>query len=108
MIANRWTDAEAQAFVAAAGADARARELALRVLTSRLIGRDPDLVMHGGGNTSLKSTAVDVFGEEVEVLHIKGSGWDLETIEAKGLPAVRLAPLMRLRSHRVLQVRPRR
>lgn len=98
MIANRWTDAEAQAFVAAAGADARARELALRVLTSRLIGRDPDLVMHGGGNTSLKSTAVDVFGEEVEVLHIKGSGWDLETIEAKGLPAVRLAPLMRLRS----------
>lgn len=98
MIANRWTDAEAQAFVAAAGADARAKELALRVLTSRLIGRDPDLVMHGGGNTSLKSTAVDVFGEEVEVLHIKGSGWDLETIEAKGLPAVRLAPLMRLRS----------
>lgn len=98
MIANRWTDAEAQAFQAAAGADARARELALRVLTSRLIGRDPDLVMHGGGNTSLKSTAVDVFGEEVEVLHIKGSGWDLEAIEAKGLPAVRLAPLMRLRS----------
>ncbi|MBM3595636.1 MAG: bifunctional aldolase/short-chain dehydrogenase, partial [Alphaproteobacteria bacterium] len=98
MIANRWTDAEAQAFLAAAGADARARELALRVLTSRLIGRDPDLVMHGGGNTSLKSTAVDVFGEEVEVLHIKGSGWDLEAIEAKGLPAVRLAPLMRLRS----------
>ncbi len=98
MIANRWTDAEAQAFLAAAGADARPRELALRVLTSRLIGRDPDLVMHGGGNTSLKSTAVDVFGEDVEVLHIKGSGWDLETIEAKGLPAVRLAPLMRLRS----------
>lgn len=98
MIANRWTDAEAEAFLAAAGPDPRARDLALRVLTSRLIGRDPDLVMHGGGNTSLKSTALDVFGEEVEVLHIKGSGWDLETIEAKGLPAVRMAPLMRLRS----------
>lgn len=98
MIANRWNDAEAEAFLAAAGTDPRARDLALRVLTSRLIGRDPDLVMHGGGNTSLKSTAVDVFGEEVEVLHIKGSGWDLETIEARGLPAVRMAPLMRLRS----------
>ncbi|MBD3763200.1 MAG: bifunctional aldolase/short-chain dehydrogenase [Rhodobacterales bacterium] len=98
MIANRWNDAEAQAFVAAAGPGPRARDLALRVLTSRLIGRDPDLVMHGGGNTSLKSTAVDVFGEEVEVLHIKGSGWDLETIEARGLPAVRLAPLLRLRA----------
>ncbi len=54
--------------------------------------------MHGGGNTSLKSTTVDVFGEEVEVLHIKGSGWDLEVIEAVGLPAVRLVPLLQLRS----------
>ncbi|MFN6925031.1 MAG: class II aldolase/adducin family protein, partial [Tabrizicola sp.] len=98
MPANLWTDAEADAFLAAAGPDPRARDLALRVYTSRLIGRDPDLVMHGGGNTSLKSTALDVFGEEVEVLHIKGSGWDLEVIEARGLPAVRLAPLMRLRS----------
>ena len=98
MIANRWTEAEADAFLTAAGPDPRARDLALRVLTSRLIGRDPDLVMHGGGNTSLKSTATDVFGEEVEVLHIKGSGWDLETIEARGLPAVRMAPLMRLRA----------
>lgn len=98
MIANRWNDAEAEACIAAAGAEPRARDLALRVLSSRLIGRNPELVMHGGGNTSLKSTAVDVFGDEVEVLHIKGSGWDLETIEARGLPAVRLAPLMRLRS----------
>ena len=97
MIANLWTEAEAHAMQDAAGTDPRARELALRVLTSRLIGRNPDLVMHGGGNTSLKSTAVDVFGEEVEVLHIKGSGWDLETIAAAGLPAVRMAPLMRLR-----------
>lgn len=98
MIANNWTDADAEGFLAAAGPDPRARDLALRVYSSRLIGRDPDLVMHGGGNTSLKSVAVDVFGEKVEVLHVKGSGWDLETIEARGLPAVRLAPLLRLRS----------
>ncbi|WP_200833980.1 MULTISPECIES: bifunctional aldolase/short-chain dehydrogenase [Tabrizicola] len=98
MIANLWTDAEADAFLSDAGTDPRARDLALRVYTSRLIGRDPDLVMHGGGNTSLKSTARDIFGEEVDVLHIKGSGWDLETIEARGLPAVRLQPLLRLRS----------
>ena len=51
MIANLWIDAEAQAMQEAAGPDARARELALRVHSSRLIGRDPDLVMHGGGNT---------------------------------------------------------
>jgi len=97
MTPNLWTEAEAKAMQDAAGADPRARLLALRVLTSRLIGRDPDLVMHGGGNTSLKSTAVDVFGEAVEVLHVKGSGWDLETIEARGLPAVRMDALLRLR-----------
>lgn len=97
MIADLWRDDEAHALQNAAGTDPRARELALRVYTSRLIGRDPELVMHGGGNTSLKSTAIDLFGDEIDVLHVKGSGWDLETIEAEGLPAVRLAPLMRLR-----------
>ncbi|MDO5605066.1 MAG: bifunctional aldolase/short-chain dehydrogenase [Paracoccus sp. (in: a-proteobacteria)] len=98
MRANLWTEAEATAMQQAAGPDPRARDLALRVLTSRLIGRDADLVMHGGGNTSMKSTATDLFGDEIEVLHIKGSGWDLEVIEPAGLPAVRLAPLMRLRA----------
>jgi rhamnose utilization protein RhaD (predicted bifunctional aldolase and dehydrogenase)/NAD(P)-dependent dehydrogenase (short-subunit alcohol dehydrogenase family) len=98
MIANLWTDAEAAEMQRAAGDDPRARDLALRVYTSRLIGRDPDLVMHGGGNTSLKSTAVDVFGQDVPVLHVKGSGWDLETIQAAGLPAVRMDALLRLRA----------
>lgn len=97
MIANRWQDSEAVAFQDAAGQDPAARELALRVYTSRLIGMDPDLVMHGGGNTSVKLKARDIFGEELDVIHIKGSGWDLETIKAAGLPAVRMTPLMRLR-----------
>ena len=72
-------------------------ELALRVYTSRLIGVEPDLVLHGGGNTSVKSRARDLFGEEVDVLHVKGSGWDLASIEPAGLPALRLEPLVRLR-----------
>ncbi|OOY27857.1 short-chain dehydrogenase [Thioclava sp. L04-15] len=97
MITNRWQDAEARAMQEAAGSDPMARELALRIYTSRLIGQNPDLVMHGGGNTSVKLRARDVFGDEVDVIHIKGSGWDLGTIEAQGLPAVRMAPLMRLR-----------
>jgi rhamnose utilization protein RhaD (predicted bifunctional aldolase and dehydrogenase)/NAD(P)-dependent dehydrogenase (short-subunit alcohol dehydrogenase family) len=50
-------------------------------------------VLHGGGNTSVKTTVADVTGEAVEVLCVKGSGWDMGTIEAPGLPAVRLAPL---------------
>jgi rhamnose utilization protein RhaD (predicted bifunctional aldolase and dehydrogenase)/NAD(P)-dependent dehydrogenase (short-subunit alcohol dehydrogenase family) len=92
-----WRDDEANAAMAAAGPDEADRQLALRVYTSRLIGRVPDLVMHGGGNTSVKVRRRDLFGAEIDVLHVKGSGWDLETIEAAGLPGVRMDELLRLR-----------
>lgn len=95
---SHWSDADAAAWVDAAGDDVADRELALRVYTSRLIGSDPDLVMHGGGNTSVKVQRPDVFGELIDVLHVKGSGWDLDTLEAAGLPGVRLAPLFALRA----------
>jgi len=55
--------------------------LALRVYTSRLLGQEPDLVLHGGGNTSVKATVDNFFGEPEAVLYVKGSGWDLATIE---------------------------
>lgn len=77
-----WNDQDAAAF---AGDD-----LAMRVYTSRLLGADENLVMHGGGNTSVKSTATDFFGREVEVLYVKGSGWDLGTIEKPGFAPLRL------------------
>jgi rhamnulose-1-phosphate aldolase/alcohol dehydrogenase len=76
--------------------------MALRVYTSRLIGRDPDLVMHGGGNTSLKGNVTTLVGDQVEALFVKGSGWDLDAIEPPGLPAVDLAHLRRLRQLREL------
>lgn len=95
---SNWSDADAAAWVNAAGDDDADRQLALRVYTSRLIGFDPDLVMHGGGNTSVKVQRRDVFGELIDVLHVKGSGWDLDTLEAAGLPGVRLAPLHNLRA----------
>jgi rhamnose utilization protein RhaD (predicted bifunctional aldolase and dehydrogenase)/NAD(P)-dependent dehydrogenase (short-subunit alcohol dehydrogenase family) len=71
-------------------------DLARRVHTSRLLGAEPALVLHGGGNTSAKGTARDVFGDEVEVLWVKGSGSDLAAIGPLGFPACRLAPLRRL------------
>ncbi len=71
--------------------------LALRTYTARLIGADPALVLHGGGNTSVKATATTLLGESIDVLHVKGSGWDLATIEPEGHPAVRLSPLRALR-----------
>lgn len=66
-------------------------DLAMRVYTSRLLGSSDDLVMHGGGNTSVKGMTTDFFGRELEVLYVKGSGWDLKTIEKPGFPAIKLA-----------------
>ena len=95
---SRWSDQELVAFVAAEQAHGINELLAQRVYTSRLLGNDPRLTLHGGGNTSLKTRATNILGEDEEVMHIKGSGWDLATIKAAGLPAVRLGPLRRLRS----------
>ena len=92
-----WSDDDAQAAVEHYATQGVNEDLALRTYSARLLGRDPALVMHGGGNTSVKTTARDLFGEEVEVLCVKGSGWDLATIEPPGHPAVERAPLDRLR-----------
>src|SRR3990172_4853575 len=71
-------------------------ELDLRVYTSRLLGRDKTLVLHGGGNTSIKLVQKNLFGEDENVLYIKGSGWDLETMETAGFAPVQLDYLLRL------------
>ncbi|MDO8605959.1 MAG: bifunctional aldolase/short-chain dehydrogenase [Phaeospirillum sp.] len=92
-----WSDADAESHVARYASQGVNRDLALRVYTTRLLGGDPKLVLHGGGNTSCKTTVTDLLGETVEVLCVKGSGWDMGDIEPAGLPAVRLAPLQKLR-----------
>jgi rhamnose utilization protein RhaD (predicted bifunctional aldolase and dehydrogenase)/NAD(P)-dependent dehydrogenase (short-subunit alcohol dehydrogenase family) len=97
---SAWTDRDADAAVARY-ADL-GRDLALRVYTTRLLGKDPRLVLHGGGNTSVKTEVADLNGDVVEVLCVKGSGWDMGSIEPAGLPAVRLAPLIKLREREVL------
>ena len=60
------------------------QDLGERVYTSRLIGSNPDLVMHGGGNTSVKVNRKNIFGEIERVLHVKGSGWDLILYKPQG------------------------
>src|SRR5437868_3447575 len=97
---SEWATADAEAVVARY--PAIARDLALRVYTTRLLGRNPKLVLHGGGNTSVKIRVADLNGDEVEVLCVKGSGWDMGTIEAAGLAAVRLEPLRKLRARDAL------
>ncbi len=97
-----WSDGDAERMVAHYGDKGFGRDLAERVYTSRLLGGDPRLVLHGGGNTSVKTTAADLHGDAVEALCVKGSGWDMAAIEPAGLPAVRLAPLRRLRGRDAL------
>jgi rhamnose utilization protein RhaD (predicted bifunctional aldolase and dehydrogenase) len=98
-----WSNAEAEQMVERYAQQGFGRDLALRVYTSRLLGGEPKLVLHGGGNTSVKTVAMDLLEEEVEVLCVKGSGWDMAAIEPAGLPAVRLSPLRKLRQRMVLE-----
>lgn len=85
---SRWSDEEAKAF--------ENNPLAMRVYTSRLLGQDEDLVLHGGGNTSVKVKENDLFGDPIDLLYVKGSGWDLGTIEAAGFAPVKMDVLLRM------------
>ena len=85
---NLWQDAEAAKF--------QDSDLAMRVYSSRLLGQNPDLVLHGGGNTSVKSRTTNIFGAQQDTLFVKGSGWDLKTIEAPGYAPCSLAYLLAL------------
>ncbi|MBD2578158.1 bifunctional aldolase/short-chain dehydrogenase [Oscillatoria sp. FACHB-1406] len=88
-----WNDEEAAQY---------SGDLALRVYTSRLLGRDPSLVLHGGGNTSVKIRETNLVGESEDILYVKGSGWDLATIEAAGFSPVRMPHLLKLAKLEVL------
>ncbi len=91
---NLWSDVEATSYVQYYAKKKINEDIALRIYSSRLLGGEPRLVLHGGGNTSVKTTVKDVAGIKTDVLCVKGSGWDLESIEPAGLPAVRLKPLL--------------
>ena len=83
-----WNDSEARKF--------QKDPLALRVYTSRLLGQNADLVLHGGGNTSVKTNMADAYGDRHDILYIKGSGWDLATIEAGGFAPVKMDALLKM------------
>src|SRR5689334_6744882 len=84
---NLWNSAKASEY---------ASDLDLRVYTSQLLGSDHTLVLHGGGNTSIKIEETNTVGESVPLLYVKGSGWDLETIKQAGFSPVRMEPLLKL------------
>ena len=87
MVRNRWDEDEAAGWQG---------DIAQRVYTSRLLGRDPELVLHGGGNTSVKSRHTTLFGEQIDMLVVKGSGADLADIDEAGFACLRLDHVARL------------
>jgi len=99
---NNWSDSEANKYKKKYKALGHSNDMALRVYTTRLLGRNSQLVLHGGGNTSVKTTIKDIDGKLYDILCVKGSGWDMAEIEPEGLPAVKLQPLLALKNKKSL------
>ena len=99
---NNWSQDSAEKYLKKYKNIGFSKDLALRVYTTRLLGRNKELVLHGGGNTSVKTTAKDIDGKKYDVLCVKGSGWDMADIEPEGLPAVKLEPLLALKKKKYL------
>ena len=99
---NNWSNSEAKKYIKKYKKQGHTKDMALRVYTTRLLGRNSQLVLHGGGNTSVKSKVKDIDGKKYDVLCVKGSGWDMAEIEPAGLPAVKLNPLLALKNKKYL------
>jgi len=99
---NEWSNTKARKYTRKYKSLGFSKDMALRVYTTRLLGRNKELVLHGGGNTSVKTQVKDVDGKKYNVLCVKGSGWDMADIEPAGLPSVKLEPLLSLRKKKYL------
>jgi len=95
---SKWSHADLEDLKSRDALRGISDDISLSIYCTRLIGADSNLVLHGGGNTSVKTVQEDLFGNEVDVLCIKGSGWDMAEILPAGLPPVRLAQLRQLKS----------
>jgi len=99
---NNWSNSDSKKYIRKYKNLGYSKDLALRVYTTRLLGRNSELVLHGGGNTSVKTSIKDIDGKKYEVLCVKGSGWNMGEIEPEGLPAVKLDPLLSLKKKKYL------
>jgi rhamnose utilization protein RhaD (predicted bifunctional aldolase and dehydrogenase)/NAD(P)-dependent dehydrogenase (short-subunit alcohol dehydrogenase family) len=99
---NNWSNSDSKKYIRKYKNIGHSKDLALRVYTTRLLGRNSELVLHGGGNTSVKTSIKDIDGKKYEVLCVKGSGWNMGEIEPEGLPAVKLDPLLSLKKKKYL------
>ena len=99
---NIWANTEARKYINKYQKLGFSEDIALRVYTTQLLGKNNNLVLHGGGNTSVKTIIKDIDGKKHDVLCVKGSGWDMANIEPEGLPAVKLDPLLSLKNKKYI------
>lgn len=100
---NNWSNKEERKYINYYKKLGYNKDIAIRVYSTRLLGRNQELVIHGGGNTSVKTQVKDIDGKKCEVLCVKGSGWNMSNIEPQGLPAVKLSPLVHLKNRKNLK-----
>ncbi len=94
---TKWSDREANSYIKKFSKKGVSKELALRIYTTQLLGNDPTVVLHGGGNTSVKSKIKTLLGENREIIYVKGSGKDMSNIEEDGFPVLEMNNLLNLR-----------
>ena len=99
---NVWANTEAKKYINKYQKLGFSEDIALRVYTTQLLGKNNNLVLHGGGNTSVKTMIKDIDGKKHNVLCVKGSGWDMANIEPEGLPAVKLDTLINLKNKKYI------
>ncbi|MDT8446836.1 MAG: bifunctional aldolase/short-chain dehydrogenase [bacterium] len=93
---NLWSDAEAKEL--AQQYPELSASLVERLYASRLLGREASLILHGGGNSSIKAKGQNIFGESIDCLYVKASGFDMAQLTPQGLPALELEGLLKLKT----------
>ena len=89
-----WNNKTAQQYVSDYKKKKINKDLALRIYTTHLLGRNPKLVLHGGGNSSVKSVGKNLYKQNVDLIYVKGSGWDMSNLNELGMPGLELKPLL--------------
>ena len=95
---SKYSDSEAKKYILNYAKRGVSKDLALRIYTTQLLGNDPTVVLHGGGNTSVKSSIKTLLGDKEEIIYVKGSGKDMGNIEEDGIPALEMKSLLNMRS----------
>ena len=95
---SKYSDNEAKKYISNYAKRGVSKDLALRIYTTQLLGNDPTVVLHGGGNTSVKSSIKTLLGNQEEIIYVKGSGKDMGNIEEDGFPALEMKNLLNMRS----------